>query len=437
RVSFVDRPGGTSTSSTTVTDTGNNGTPDLSASPGLIDPTNSAFASSRKPLIGEFVFNGQTVYVIGNHFSSKGGDQPLFGPNQPPTLSSEGQRNQQATIVKNFVQSILSINPNANVVVAGDLNDFEFSNPLNILKSGGLNALVETLPANERYTYNFQGNAQALDHILVSGNLRTNLDGYDVVHINSEFADQISDHDPVLARFNLVTPNTAPIANPDSVSIAQNQTITLNVLANDTDAEQDTLTVTGSTPSSNGSLTNDNGNFTYTPNAGFSGTDSFTYTISDGKGGTDTATVSIAVGTRQLGGNGTDTLTGNDGADFLDGGNGIDTLNGGSGADTLLGGNGDDSLLGGSGADQLTGGNGADTFRLTNLSDSLLNGVDQITDLNLDTDILDAPNAVSAANITRLGQANNFTEADIAAVLTNSSFTTNGAATFTVGTRTF
>jgi predicted extracellular nuclease len=204
RVQFVDRPGGGSLVDTIVNNV--SGTPQLSASPGRIDPDNSAFNSSRKPLVGEFVFNGQTVFVIGNHFNSKGGDQPLFGPNQPPTLNSEVQRLQQATIVRNFVQQILAIDPGANVIVAGDLNDFEFSNPINLLEAGGLANLIETLPANERYTYNFEGNAQTLDHILVSQNLRSRLDGFDVVHINSEFADQISDHDPVLARFNLPTP---------------------------------------------------------------------------------------------------------------------------------------------------------------------------------------------------------------------------------------
>ncbi|MUG95831.1 hypothetical protein F7734_27120 [Scytonema sp. UIC 10036] len=51
KVTFVDRPGGTSTSSTTVTDAGSDGIPDLSASPGLIDPTNAAFNASRKPLL--------------------------------------------------------------------------------------------------------------------------------------------------------------------------------------------------------------------------------------------------------------------------------------------------------------------------------------------------------------------------------------------------
>ncbi|MBC1222555.1 SdiA-regulated domain-containing protein [Nostoc sp. UCD121] len=207
RVNFVDRPGGTSTSSTTVTNV--SGVPTLSDSPGLIDPTNSAFTSSRKPLVGEFTFKGETVYIIGNHFNSKGGDQPLFGVNQPPTLTSEVQRQQQATLVKNFVQSILAINPNANVVVAGDLNDFEFSNPVTTLESAGLTSLIETLPANERYTYNFEGNAQTLDHLLVSSNLLGKLDAYDVVHINSEFADQDSDHDPSVARFNL---NDAPTA---------------------------------------------------------------------------------------------------------------------------------------------------------------------------------------------------------------------------------
>ncbi|MHC5925414.1 CARDB domain-containing protein, partial [Nostoc sp.] len=207
RVSFVDRPGGTSTSNTTVTNVA--GVPTVSNSPGLIDPTNPAFTSSRKPLVGEFTFNGKTVYIIGNHFNSKGGDQPLYGPNQPPTLSSEVQRQQQATVVKNFVQSILAIDPNANVIVAGDLNDFEFSNPVSILESAGLTSLIETLPANERYTYNFEGNAQTLDQVLVSSSLLSKLDGYDVVHINSEFADQDSDHDPSLARFNLPA-NSAP-----------------------------------------------------------------------------------------------------------------------------------------------------------------------------------------------------------------------------------
>ncbi|GAB4024697.1 hypothetical protein GCM10028773_47960 [Spirosoma koreense] len=233
RVSFVDRPGGTSTSATTVANVA--GVPQLSYSPGRIDPTNSAWTSSRKPLVGEFTFNGQTVFVIGNHFNSKGGDQPLYGPNQPPVLSSETQRVQQASIVRNFVSSILAIEPDANVVVLGDLNDFQFSTPLTILKGSGpssLTTLVETLAPNEQYTYNFDGNAQVLDHILVSSGLHQRLDGYDVVHINSEFADQDSDHDPSVARFNLVpTPDLTAVmyARPSTVTGSTDVTTVIDV----------------------------------------------------------------------------------------------------------------------------------------------------------------------------------------------------------------
>nr|MDZ8062739.1 SdiA-regulated domain-containing protein [Nostoc sp. EkiNYC01] len=305
RVNFVDRPGGTSTSSTTVTN--NSGVPTVSNSPGLIDPTNSAFNASRKPLVGEFTFKGQTVYVIANHFNSKGGDQPLFGVNQPPILSSETQRQQQATLVKNFVQSILAIDPNANVVVAGDLNDFEFSNPLTTLESAGLTSLIETLPANERYTYNFEGNAQTLDHILVSSNLLGKLDGYDVVHINSEFADQDSDHDPSVARFNLPA-NQAPTAVNDTVSIAEDATtanLYATLLSNDSDPDAgDTKNIIAvNTTGTKGTVLFDQNtqNLTYTASSfnyfsqGQTATDSFSYAIADSQGLQSTAIVNVTV----------------------------------------------------------------------------------------------------------------------------------------------
>ena len=196
-LAFVDRPGGDSTTATTVTNAG--GTAQLSFSPGRIDPTNTAWNSSRKPLAAEFVFNGQRLYVIANHFNSKGGDQPLTGKFQPPVRSSEVQRHQQATIEAGFVQQIRAIDPNANVVVLGDLNDFEFSETIHILEAAGLTDLYDTVPLAERYSYVFEGNSQTLDHILVSGSL-LNRSTLDVVHVNAEFADQASDHDPSVVR---------------------------------------------------------------------------------------------------------------------------------------------------------------------------------------------------------------------------------------------
>ena len=198
---FVDRPGGGPSTPTTVIR--ESGGPRLSSSPGRIDPANPAFARSRKPLAGEFVFNGRRLFVIANHFSSKGGDQPLFGRFQPPTRSSETQRIQQAQAVNSFVNSILAADRRANVVVLGDLNDFDFSDTLKTLEGGVLRNLFETLPPNERYTYVFDGNSQALDHILVTGGLFSSLVRFDVVHINAEFVEQSSDHDPTLAIFRL------------------------------------------------------------------------------------------------------------------------------------------------------------------------------------------------------------------------------------------
>ena len=66
-----------------------------------------------------------------------------------------------------------------------------------------LENLVLTLRKPERYTYVFEGNSQVLDHILASRRLYRALSAYDVVHVNSEFAEQASDHEPQVARFEL------------------------------------------------------------------------------------------------------------------------------------------------------------------------------------------------------------------------------------------
>jgi predicted extracellular nuclease len=198
---FVDRPGGAPTSATSVIDHPSG--PRLSASPGRVDPANAAWTASRKPLAGEFRMRGKKVFVIVNHFNSKGGDEPLFGRFQPPERSSEVQRHAQAEVVNDFVDDILDADGNANVIVLGDINDFEFSETVSILEGGVLGSLMNTLPKSERYSYDFEGNSQVLDQILVSEGLERFRIDYDVVHVNSEVADQASDHDPQVAKLDL------------------------------------------------------------------------------------------------------------------------------------------------------------------------------------------------------------------------------------------
>ncbi len=262
-----------------------------------VDPQNPFYAS-RLPLAADFTFNGETVTVVSNHFTSKGGSTPLFGRVQPPVNGGEEQRAAQAQLVNDFVDGLLAANPDAKAVVLGDLNEFEFEEPLRVLE-GDLQAeayqvpgtdpaqatvaigeadqvvltnLTETLPEDERYSYLFEGNSQSLDHILVTGTLAEQA-VFDAVHVNSEFAGSPSDHDPILARLTLGSPGR------------------------------------------------------------------------------------VIEGTNKA-----DVLLGGAGADTIKGGNGKDLLEGAGGADLLEGGNGADTLIGGAAADTLLGGNGPDVF---------------------------------------------------------------------------
>jgi hypothetical protein len=201
-VSFVERPDGSPTTETTVV--GKPHKPELSASPGRIGTQSPAFADTRKSLAAEFNVRGRTVFAIVNHFSSKGDDQPLFGPAQPPVRFSEIARHGQAQLVNDFVDDILARDEKAKIVVLGDINDFEFSETTEILEGGVLISLVKTLPERERYSYVFEGNSQVLDQILISSRLMAlpYRPAYDVVHLNSEFADaiQASDHEPSVVQ---------------------------------------------------------------------------------------------------------------------------------------------------------------------------------------------------------------------------------------------
>ena len=119
----------------------------LSCSPGRIDPTNPAFDDSRKPLAGEFRWHDKPLFVVANHFNSKGGDDPLFGRFQPPSCPvgepappAGGDRQRLRR------RDLETANPRANVVVLGDLNDFDFSETLSILEGDQLVNLMDTLP---------------------------------------------------------------------------------------------------------------------------------------------------------------------------------------------------------------------------------------------------------------------------------------------------
>ncbi|NET39826.1 MAG: hypothetical protein F6K19_49040 [Cyanothece sp. SIO1E1] len=170
------------------------------------------FTGSRPPLAATFEFNEQEVTLINNHFSSRGGSDPLFGGIQLPAIGGDAARIAQAQANNDFVDSILAEDPSANVVVLGDLNGFQFEDYQIVDLAGGPDApvltnLTNTLDPLEAYSFIFNGNSQALDHAFVSDSL-VDVAEYDIVHINADFADtpeRASDHDPVIVGLTLPT----------------------------------------------------------------------------------------------------------------------------------------------------------------------------------------------------------------------------------------
>jgi len=201
RVRFVDRNGCGPDSAVTFA-----AGSALTCIPGLVDPENPAFAAgsgggSRKPLAGEFQFNGRRLIVVNVHLVSKGGDDLIFGRRQPPKTGSTARRAEQAEAVAGFVGQVIGADPAAGVIVLGDFNDFENTEPLRVLEAAGLADLVLRVPKEERYSYVYQGNSQVLDHVLTSETLTEGAE-IEIVHVNADFpaAQRASDHDPIVVR---------------------------------------------------------------------------------------------------------------------------------------------------------------------------------------------------------------------------------------------
>ena len=91
--------------------------------------------------------------------------------------------------------------------------------------------------------------------------------------------------------------NTPPTAKSESVEIDEDETleIDLSELINDVDVTNSVLTLSVENGPASGTLSISNQVWTYTPNAGFVGSDAFTYKVNDGDGGTASATISITV----------------------------------------------------------------------------------------------------------------------------------------------
>ena len=171
-------------------------------------PTGQFPLFDRPPLVAELAiqdgWGGETeLTIIVNHWKSKAGDESVNLP----------RRLRQAEAVAALVQQRLTVDPNAAVVVLGDLNDYYGSEPIETVRTlpePDMVHLYNYLPPLDRYTYIFNGASQVLDHVLVSPALAKRVGQAQIVRLNADYAAQhtpaadnvfhASDHDPVMMR---------------------------------------------------------------------------------------------------------------------------------------------------------------------------------------------------------------------------------------------
>jgi predicted extracellular nuclease len=144
----------------------------------------------------------QTVYVLNNHFASMSGGE----------IPTEPRRKAQAAWNVTLVQRTLEQDPQAHVIVMGDLNSFYDAPPLDVPREAGLRHVYEFVEPERPYTYIYQGEAETLDHILVTPSFYEGLARVTVLHIGADYpppipddpsARAVSDHDALVVIFSL------------------------------------------------------------------------------------------------------------------------------------------------------------------------------------------------------------------------------------------
>ncbi|KAL5524665.1 hypothetical protein ACEPAF_9810 [Sanghuangporus sanghuang] len=187
-----------------------NGKIDLVFNPGRIDPTNSAWASSRKPLVALWEStlpssSGERFFTVNLHLTSKGGSSSVQGDYRSPVNAGVEQRTSQVEAVAAFVRSILAIDSGASIIAGGDCNEFLMTRSVYDSFDGVLTDVdgLAGVSDVERYTYVYDQNNEQLDHLFVSNAITSRELEVEHIHVNnwaSSIDARASDHDPSVAR---------------------------------------------------------------------------------------------------------------------------------------------------------------------------------------------------------------------------------------------
>jgi hypothetical protein len=226
-------------------------------------------------------FGKATTYV------EPGGVSALLNDRPPLVLraivNSDAHPPYPVTVIVNHLRSLSGVDdpadgdPTERIVSIGDYNAFQFNDgyvdsigtikgsptPANevVLASGdlvdpNLVDLVDFVPAGERYSFSFDGNAQELDHVLITTGPQNRLRPVDLQYgrMDSDFPEiyrsdpnrpeRLSDHDPLMAYFSLDLPPVCATASAAASTFPPNHTMRPVAITNVTDPEQDAVTLT-------------------------------------------------------------------------------------------------------------------------------------------------------------------------------------------------
>lgn len=161
--------------------------------------------------------------VVANHLKSFLGSE---------TLRVRTKRKMQSEFLAKFVQERQTADPNEKIILVGDFNAFQFNDGVvdiigtikgtpapkdqvmlfsEDLVNPDMTALVDIIDKSQQYSYTFDGNAQVLDHFLITENMKKHLVGFGYARLNADYpetyrndfsrVEKFSDHDPAIGYF--------------------------------------------------------------------------------------------------------------------------------------------------------------------------------------------------------------------------------------------
>jgi endonuclease/exonuclease/phosphatase family metal-dependent hydrolase len=137
-------------------------------------------------------FRGQPIVLVGVHYRSKG------PPDDPNKRLAEAQRSRA------IADDLTAANPDLGVIILGDFNDLPDSAPVEAVQ-GPASALYEDVavhvPSADRWTFDFMGQLELIDHQMANDVMRLHLDTKEVVIRHATDAGNASDHAPMMATY--------------------------------------------------------------------------------------------------------------------------------------------------------------------------------------------------------------------------------------------